>query len=72
MNEFENMEAQLKQRDIAERALRVWEKMGHHHHRDLEHWLQAEAKRGADLPHHRWAEPAPSAAANTASPSSKN
>jgi hypothetical protein len=72
MNEFEIIEAHLKQRDIAERALRVWEKMGHHHHRDLEHWLQAEAQRGADVPHHRWAEPVPPAPASIPSPSSKN
>jgi hypothetical protein len=50
MNTVETMETQLRQQEIAARAFHLWEQTGHHHHRDLEVWLQAEAALGAALP----------------------
>jgi len=50
MNTLETIEAHLKDREVAERAMHRWELAGHHHHHDLEYWLQAEAEVGAALP----------------------
>ena len=50
MKTSETIESQLKQPDIAARALHLWEETGHHHHHDMELWLQAEAELGAALP----------------------
>ena len=56
MNTVETMETRLRQQDIAARAYHIWEQTGHHHHRDLEVWLQAEAALGAAPPSQRAAE----------------
>ena len=53
MNTLEKSELQLRQEEIAARALRRWDETGHHHHRDMEVWLEAEAKLGAALPSER-------------------
>ena len=49
MKTLESTETQLKQEDIAARAFHLWEAAGHHHHRDLEYWLQAERQFHAGL-----------------------
>jgi hypothetical protein len=53
MKTLEEMETQLKQQDIAARVIHLWEELGHHHHRDLECWLEAEAELGAALTSHQ-------------------
>ncbi len=58
MNTSEMMERRLKEQDIATRALHRWEMAGHHHRRDLEYWLQAEAELGSALPTIQAGEPA--------------
>ncbi len=50
MKTLEKTELQLRQEEIATRALHRWEDAGHHHHHDMEIWLEAEAKLGAALP----------------------
>jgi hypothetical protein len=52
------METLLKQEDFAARAIHLWEQAGHHHRRDLEYWVQAEAELGAALPSGRTRESA--------------
>ncbi len=52
---------QLRQEEIAARALHRWEVAGHHHHHDLEIWLEAEAKLGAPPPPERVRENVPEA-----------
>jgi hypothetical protein len=58
MRTIEKMESQMKQEDIAARAIHLWEAAGRHHHHDLEYWLEAEAQLGAALPSGRVGEPA--------------
>jgi hypothetical protein len=53
MKTLDKTELQLRQEEIATRALHRWEETGHHHHRELEVWLEAEAKLGAALPSER-------------------
>jgi hypothetical protein len=58
MKTAENLETHVRQQDIAARAYHLWEAAGHHHHRDLEYWLQAESELGAALPTGRAGKPA--------------
>jgi hypothetical protein len=53
MKTLEKTESQMKQGAIAARTIHLWEITGHHHHRDLEYWLEAEAELGAALPSSR-------------------
>jgi hypothetical protein len=53
MKTLEKSELQLRQEEIAGRALDRWEEAGHHRHHDMEIWLEAEAKLGAALPSER-------------------
>jgi hypothetical protein len=53
MKTLEKSELQLRQEEIAGRALHRWEEAGHHRHHDMEIWLEAEAKLGAALPSER-------------------
>ncbi len=53
MKTLEKSELQLKQEEIAGRALHRWENAGRHHHHDMEIWLEAEGKLGAALPSER-------------------
>lgn len=50
MKTLETLETHLRDREVAERAMHLWELAGYHHHRDLEYWLQAESELGAALP----------------------
>lgn len=63
MKTAEKSELQLRQEEIAARALHRWEDAGHHHHHDLEIWLEAESKLGAALPPERERETASEAEA---------
>lgn len=53
MKTLDKTELQLRQEEIAARALHCWEVAGRHHHHDMELWLEAEATLGAALPSER-------------------
>lgn len=53
MKTLEETELRMRQREIGERAFRMWKRGGKCHHRDMECWLEAEARLGAALPSRR-------------------
>ena len=53
MKTLEKTELQLRQEEIAARALHRWEEAGHYRHHDMEIWLEAEATLGAAPPSKR-------------------